>query len=122
MNLSPMTPVLLPRVIGKGAHSSGTIIFSYHLFALFTFHCATPMKLAVAACDNFNLFLLYFEATFHAEPLATPFLPLRQILATLKTLSSFSTIEAQAGVFDAIVWGVFQKQKISSMHGIEGLR
>ena len=60
-----------------------TVIFSNDLRAFFTFNCAAPVKLAVAAADNLDALLHYSEAAFVAQPAAALSLPLGHVLVTL---------------------------------------
>lgn len=90
-----------------------TVIFGHDLRASVTLDRAAPVKLAVAAADDFDALRHHSEAAFIAQPAAALPLPLRHVLVALQTLPPRCALEFQAAVLDAVIRGVLQVDELS---------
>lgn len=98
------------------------VIFSHYLRASVTFHCATPVKFAVAATDYFDALLHHSEAAFIAQPAAALPLPLRHALVALQALPPLRAMIFQALVFHAVIRRILQINEFRRRDATEGLR
>lgn len=112
-----MVPALGFIVRFPSSFFARTIVLSDDLGALFTFDCAAPVELAVAAADDFNAFLHHSEAAIIAQPAAALSLPLGHVLvllACLQALPSLCALQSHAQILDTVIRRILQINELRS--------
>lgn len=109
---------LIPPPLTSFLH---TKVLGHRLSALLALHRAAPMELAVAARHHLGFALFYSQPALSAQPLATPLLPLVQVLAFLQAFAALGAGQAQGTVLQAVVGRIFEVDQLLAGDGVEGL-
>lgn len=98
------------------------VIFGHHSRASVTLHRAAPVKLAVAAADDFDALRHHSEAAFIAQPAAAPSFPLGHILVALQAFPPLRALKFHALVFHAVIRRILQISELRPRDAAERLR